>query len=113
MIPPHEVFFFLTGGTGPRPPTCAAFFEAAARRTAKTKEVERECGERKERAREEQIQREKTLKEISGVGGPATGEDDQKGEAPDGGGDVEGKAPDEALYGAVPALVPDNNFNAL
>ncbi|KFY45671.1 hypothetical protein V495_02866 [Pseudogymnoascus sp. VKM F-4514 (FW-929)] len=116
MIPPHEVFFFLTGGTGPRPPTCAAFFEAAARRTAKTKEVERECEERKERAREEQFQREKALKEISGVGvgvmrplglgglrrnrlpkGSATEQDDKKGEAPGGGGDVEGKAPEEAV----------------
>lgn len=116
MVPPHEVLFFLTGGTGPRPPTCAAFLAAAAQRTAKTKEVERKCEERKERAREEQIQREKALKEISGVGvgvmrflgleglrrnrlpkGPATGEDDKKGEAPGGGGDVEGKSPDEAV----------------
>jgi hypothetical protein len=116
MIPPHEVFFFLTGGTGPRPPTCAAFLAAAAQRTAKTKEVERKCQEGKERAKEEQIQREKALKEISGVGvgvmrllglgglrrnrlpkGSITEHDDKKGEAPDGGGDVEGKAPDEVV----------------
>ncbi|OBT73293.1 hypothetical protein VF21_08432 [Pseudogymnoascus sp. 05NY08] len=41
MPPPHETLFFLTGGTGPRP-THAAFLAAAAQRTTKTAEVQRE-----------------------------------------------------------------------
>lgn len=67
MAPPHETFFFLTGGTGPRP-TSAAFFAAAAQRTAKTKEERRKCEERKEKMRARQMQREAVLKEVDGVG---------------------------------------------
>lgn len=66
MSQPHETFFFLTGGTGPRP-TCAAFFAAAAQRTAKTKENRRKSEERKGKLREDQIQREKALEESGGV----------------------------------------------
>ncbi|KFY82124.1 hypothetical protein V500_10807 [Pseudogymnoascus sp. VKM F-4518 (FW-2643)] len=67
MASPHETFFFLTGGTGPRP-TSAAFFAAAAQRTAKTKEERRKCEERKENIRARQTQRETVLKEVDGVG---------------------------------------------
>lgn len=66
MVLPHESFFFLTGGTGPRP-TRAAFLAAAAKRTAKT-EVRREHERSKEKIREQQMQREKSLKELDGVG---------------------------------------------
>ncbi|KFY08146.1 hypothetical protein V492_06481 [Pseudogymnoascus sp. VKM F-4246] len=67
MAPPHETFFFLTGGTGPRP-TYAAFLAAAAQRTAKTKEKRRDREKRGEQRRELQGQREKASNEVSGVG---------------------------------------------
>lgn len=65
MTLPHESFFFLTGGTGPRP-THAAFLAAATKRTAKT-EARRERETSKEKMREQQMQREKSL-EFDGVG---------------------------------------------
>ncbi|KFZ10283.1 hypothetical protein V502_08223 [Pseudogymnoascus sp. VKM F-4520 (FW-2644)] len=67
MASPHETFFFLTGGTGPRP-TSAAFFAAAAQRTAKTKEERRKCEERKEKMRARQMQREIASNEVGDVG---------------------------------------------
>ncbi|KFY72597.1 hypothetical protein V499_07276 [Pseudogymnoascus sp. VKM F-103] len=67
MPPPHETLFFLTGGTGPRP-TQAAFFAAAAQRTAKTQEIRREREMRKEKMREEKVQRDKALSDVPGLG---------------------------------------------
>ncbi|OBT64292.1 hypothetical protein VE03_06759 [Pseudogymnoascus sp. 23342-1-I1] len=67
MPQPHETLFFLTGGTGPRP-THEAFLAAAAKRTAKTREVRREREKRKEEMGEKQVQKKQALTEVGGMG---------------------------------------------